>query len=183
MEEPRDIFQICVDAAAAEGLDFLLIGGHAVNARGYLRTTLDYDFLLASRDLRRWSEILAEVGYALVTPERPIAAFAQFQPREGEGFRVDLMLVDDTTFAKLLAGSEWLDYGHRRVRVIGTLHLIALKLHALREKHRELLGKDYLDILTLVRRNGIDPSSSEFQEILNRHGTDSIRTRLERDLG
>jgi len=183
MEEPRDIFQICVDAATAAGLDFLLIGGHAVNARGYLRTTLDYDFLLASRDLRRWSEILAEADYHLIAPEHPIVAFAQFQPREGDGFRVDLMLVDDATFAKLLAGSEWLDYGHRRVRVIGILHLIALKLHALHEEHRELLGKDYLDIFTLIRRNGIDIHSAEFQEILNRHGTDTIRERLGRDLG
>ncbi len=102
MEGEPDIFQICVDGAAAAGLEFLLIGGHAVNARGYLRTTLDYDFLLASRDLR--------------------------------------------------------------------------------EGHRALLGKDYLDILTLIRRNGIDTRSSDFLEILNRHGTDSIRERLARDL-
>lgn len=161
MEEPRDIFQTCVDAAAAAGLDFLL----------------------ASRDLRRWSEILTDAGYGLVAPERPIVAFAQFQPREGEGFRIDLMLVNDVTFAKLLAGSEWLNYGQRRVRVVGVLHLIALKLHALREEHRIQLGKDYLDILNLIRRNALDFHSPAFQEILKSHGSDAVREQLRRDVG
>jgi len=181
MPDDRDIFQICVDAAAAAGLDFLLIGGHAVNAHGFIRTTTDFDFLLASRDLRSWSEILAAAGYSLVAPERPITAFAQFQPREENGFRVDLMLVNDATFAKLIVGSLWREVGHRRVRVIGALHLIALKLHALREPHRVEAGVDYLDIVQLVRLKQIDIASNEFQEIVNRYANPTIRERLYRD--
>jgi hypothetical protein len=182
MSDELDIFQICVDAAAAAGLDFLLIGGHAVNARGYERTTLDFDFLIASRSLRAWSTLLETSDYRLIPPEGGIKAFAQFEPRQGEGFRVDLMLVDDATFAKLLAGSEWLDYGRRRVRVIGVLHLIALKLHALHSESRAAQEKDYFDILALVRRNHIDTASPEFEEILARYATDSTRERLCRDL-
>ncbi|MFZ4681590.1 MAG: nucleotidyl transferase AbiEii/AbiGii toxin family protein [Terrimicrobiaceae bacterium] len=180
MPETPDIFQTCVDAAAGAGSDFLLIGGHAVNARGYERTTLDIDFLIAGRDLRIWSAMLDQAGYRLITES--IKAFAQFEPREGEGFRVDLMLVDDGTFAKLLAGSEWRDYGRRRVRVIGVLHLIALKLHALHSEHRVALGKDYLDILNLIRLNRIDIHSSEFDEVINRYGTESVRDRIRRDI-
>lgn len=175
-----DIFQICVDAAAAEGCDFILIGGHAVNARGYSRTTLDIDFLIAGRDLQIWSQILDRAGYRVITEN--IKAFAQFEPREGEGFRVDLMLVDDPTFAKLLAGSELRDYGRRRVRVAGVLHLIALKLHALQSEDRVALGKDYLDILNLVRLNHVDIHSEEFEGVLQRYGTPTIITRLREDL-
>lgn len=40
----------------------------------------------------------------------------------------------------------------------------ALKLHALREEHRALLGKDYLDILTLIRRNGMDTTPANFRK-------------------
>lgn len=181
MTDERDIFQICVDAAAAADLDFLLIGGHAMNARGYERTTLDFDFLIAGRSLRGWSELLDSNGYQLLRPEGGIKAFAQFEPCEGEGFRVDLMLVDDETFAKLLAGSEWLDYGRRRVRVIGVLHLIALKLHAMHTESRVVMGKDYTDILALVRRNNIDIASAEFEELLIRYATESIRKRLRND--
>lgn len=183
MPHTPDIFQICVDAADAAGCDFLLIGGHAVNAHGFIRTTTDFDFLLASRDLLSWSEVLKKAGYQLVAPERPIQAFAQFQPRAAGGFRVDLMLVNDATFAKLLAGSEWHEFGHRRVRVIGALHLIALKLHALREAHRVEAGVDFLDVTQLIRLKHIDIASEEFQEILNRYATPTIRERLLRDLG
>jgi hypothetical protein len=182
MSDERDIFQICVDAAGATGLDFLLIGGHAVNAHGFIRTTTDFDFLLANRDLRPWSEVLQGAGYRLVAPEQPIRAFAQFQSSDPKGFRVDLMLVDDPTFAKLVGGSEWREFGHRRVRVIGALHLIALKLHALHVLERVVAGVDYLDIVQLVRLKQIDIASAEFQEIMNRYAPPAIRERLYRDL-
>jgi hypothetical protein len=182
VENPPDIFQICVDAATAAGLDFLLIGGHAVNAHGFSRTTTDFDFLIAGRDLRTWSDALQGANYHLVAPERPIRAFAQFEPRDPGGLRVDLMLVDDATFTNLVAGSEWREVGHRRVRVIGALHLIALKLHALQAPHRLEAGVDYLDILQLVRLNRIDTATAEFQQVLNRYATPAIRERLLRDL-
>ena len=58
------------------------------------------------------------------------------------------MLVDDSTFSKLVAGSEMLQYDDRQVRVAGVLHLVALKLHATRGLRRAMQGKDYYDILT-----------------------------------
>ncbi len=183
MPDDRDIFQICVDAAASAGSEFLLIGGHAVNAHGFIRTTTDFDFLLASRDLRTWSEVLDRAGYQLIAPERPIQAFAQFEPREGDGFGIDLMLVDDKTFAKLVSASEFREFAHRRVRVIGVLHLIALKLHALQSAQRIEAGVDYLDIVQLVRLKQINFASGEFQEIINRYASSAIRERLRHDLG
>lgn len=180
---PGDILQTCVDAAQRAGLDFLLIGGHAVNAHGFDRTTIDFDFLLASRDLRKWHEILVKEGYRLIQSDRRIDAFAQYEPPTPAGAPVDLMLVDDATFAKLLAGSVWMQVEDRRIRVIGALHLIALKLHALREPPRVEAGVDYLDILQLIRIKQIDPTGAEFQQILNQYAIPAIRERLLRDIG
>jgi len=180
---PRDIFHRCTEAAQQAGLDFLLIGGLAVIAHGFSRTTLDVDFLLASRDLRRWDEILVKEGYRLIQRERRIDAFAQYEPPTQEGTPLDLMLVDDATFAKLLAGSELVELDGCDVRVIGPLHLIALKLHALREPRRAETGVDYLDILQIIRIKQIDPMGAEFQEILSRYATPAIRERILRDLG
>jgi len=173
------IFQTATRAAQADGREFILIGGHAVNARGYERTTLDFDFLIPGADLPAWKKILSGLGYH---PIHETKAFAQFEPVGGGGFRLDLMLVDDATFAKLLAGSEVRSYGDCEIRVAGVLHLIALKLHATRTWDRAVQGKDYHDILNLIRVNRIDTGAPEFQAILNRYATPSIRERLLSDL-
>lgn len=63
MSSEASIFQSVVRAAQSAGREFLLIGGHAVNARGYERTTLDFDFLIPSADLDDWKAILSGLGY------------------------------------------------------------------------------------------------------------------------
>lgn len=179
MPDDAKIFQTSVDAAKAAGLPFLLIGGHAVNAYGYQRTTLDIDFLIENSDLEKWKLLLSDLGYHAIHETK---AFSQFEPVDGEGFRIDLMLVDGQTFAKLSAGSRAMTYGERPIQVVGVLHLIALKLHATRTWDRAVQGKDYYDILNLIRLNGIDPQSEDFIKILDRHATPSIRERLISDL-
>ena len=179
MSDEPDIFQLLVDRANAARLEFILIGGHAVNARGYARTTLDFDFLIAAADLPAWRTLLAELGYTLV---HQVEAFAQFQPAAGDGFRIDLMLVEPPTYGKIAAGSEMLAYGDRTVRVAGVLHLIALKLHATRTWTRAVQGKDYYDIVNLIRLHRVDTGATEFREILNRYASATIRERLLRDL-
>lgn len=59
---------------------------------------------------------------------------------------------------------------------------IALKLHATRTWDRAVQGKDYYDILNLIRIHKVDTTSQEFLEILNRYATESIRERLLSDL-
>ncbi len=95
---------------------------------------------------------------------------------------VDLMLVDDSTWAKLESAGTELNYADRTFKFVSLLHLIALKLHALRTYERAIQGKDYYDILQLIRTNGINHLNPEFQEILNRYATETIKERLIRDL-
>jgi len=180
MNEHYDILEELTQAAPVHGLEFILIGGHAVNAHGYSRSTVDVDLLIAAETLTRWSSLLRERGYV---PIHRTKAFAQFEPEVGEGFRVDLMLVDNGTYGKLREGSQMLRYARARLRVAGVLHLIALKLHALHQPERAADGKDFYDILNLVRKNRIDVSSVEFTGILDRYATESIRGRLEREFG
>lgn len=170
-----NIYQRFTDEAREANLDFILIGGHAVNVRGYVRTTLDFDFMVRRRDLHAWVSAMEKLDYRLHSAQ---SAFAQFAPRQGERIPVDLMLVDDATFERMHAASDRCEYGERDVQVVSCLHLIALKLHALRSKERDLEGKDFLDVVTLVRGNSLDVQSPEFVDILNRYGTAEIRERL-----
>ena len=134
-----ELIERLTSEAGKRGLEFLLIGGHAVNAHGYERTTLDFDFMVRAADLEVWKAVLSGLGYH---PIHETKAFAQFEPVGGDGFRIDLMLVDAPTFVKLIAGSELVTYGGCRIRVAGVLHLIALKLHATRTWDRAVQGKD-----------------------------------------
>lgn len=174
-----ETFHAFVDAAQSEGREFVMIGGHAVNAHGYERTTIDFDFLVLGTDQAAWRNILARIGYL---PIHETKAFIQFAPDGGGAMRIDLMLVDESTFGKLLKASEEKFYGDRSIRVASVLHLVALKLHACRTWDRAVLGKDYYDILNLIQIHRLDTKSRDFQEILNRYATESIRERLLGDL-
>lgn len=161
--------------ADEEALPFLLIGGHAVVALGIERTTLDVDVLISAEDLPKWKEHLARHGYSAA---RETTTFAQFLPQETGGMRLDLMLVDSQTFSKLDAAALNKELGAHSVRVPNPLHLIALKLHALKNPHRAALGKDIADILALSERYQLDYFSPEFQNILDRYASPNIKKQL-----
>ncbi|MBI4027669.1 MAG: hypothetical protein HY360_21965 [Verrucomicrobia bacterium] len=165
--------------AAVRGLDFLLIGSHAVNAYGYLRTTFDVDLLIADNQRPAWKTLLAHLGY---TVRHEVDAFAQFNAPSKEDFDLDLMVVDETTYAKLRANSARKTLGATELSVPPPLHLIALKLHALRTEHRVRRGTDYQDVLAIIRQMDINTQSREFQQILDRYATASIRNQLLRDV-
>lgn len=170
-----DTFHDVVSLSDEENLSFLLIGGNAVIALGIERTTLDVDVLIKADDLDAWKTHLGAFGYNIA---RESKTFAQFRPAAKEGMRLDLMLVDRQTFEKLESASQNVEFGHRIVRVPTPLHLIALKLHALKNPDRAALGKDLADILSLVERYNLDYFSPEFQTVLNRYASPSIRKQL-----
>lgn len=58
-----NIFSVIQGEAERSGLNFLIIGGHAVNALGYQRTTLDIDILVGEAELAEWKQLLARLGY------------------------------------------------------------------------------------------------------------------------
>ena len=93
------------------------------------------------------------------------------------------MLVTNGTFEKLSHEARLLKIaGHLRP-VPSPLHLIALKLHALKHGPVSRKDQDIPDIVELVRLQQIDTQSTAFQDICEAYGTkelqDEIRKRLE----
>ena len=173
-----DVFQRLQQRANAAGLDFLLIGGHAVNAYGYARTTIDVDILARERQRPEWKAALASQGYLLIH-ETP--AFAQFDPPTTVEMNLDLMFVDEATFGKLSSERQMLPVGSALLPVPSILHLIALKLHATRTASRATEGKDFHDVVNLIRTHRIDVANAPFREILTRHAPEYIERRLLRE--
>lgn len=157
------------------GLPFLIIGGHAVNLHGYSRFTKDVDLLIKRDLLPQWSELLTKMSFALSNQG---ATFCQFRNADVNVPSVDLMLVNQQTFEKLSAKAGVETQGGISFPIVAVEHLIALKLHVLKQDlaHRRI--KDFLDVVELVRLNGIDLQSTEMREIFERYGTEDLYRRI-----
>ena len=173
-------FSKIASKASSSGLQFLIIGGHAVNAYGYQRTTLDIDILIAEEELSEWKELLSQLGYIW---GHETESFVQFKEPEGsEEFPVDLMIVNASTFAKLNAQAVGKPFGEIELKIPRPLDLIALKLHALRSPVRVELGKDLPDILALIRLLDLDLPDPDLCAILDRYATEQIKDAVRRGL-
>lgn len=148
-------------------LRFLLIGGHAVIAHGHARTTFDVDFLVCHQQLPAWIAILWSLGYRL---ERQEGAFALFSPTpEGEG--LDLMLVNMTTFEGIWRAGVEVSVGGQVVKVPSLDHLLALKLHVLKQNLRHRRIKDLDDVIRLALVNKLDVRKEHYRKLFEKYGT------------
>ena len=171
------VFPVNIIHAKAEqlGLRYLVIGGHAVNAYGEPRTTVDVDFLACKEDRKSWTDLLKAEGFKL---EHDGGTFLQFSPPYGTVWNLDLMLVSRETFAKLASAAM-------KVRMLGVTtlvpaveHLIGLKLHALKFGPAHRRDKDLVDVLSLIRNAGIDPRAESFRNLIEQFGTTEIYERI-----
>src|SRR4051812_22242263 len=86
---------------APPALRFLLIGGYAVGAHGFTRTTLDVDFLVNRGDRDLWLKKIEGAGLKKIAET---TTFIQFSQEVGDG--LDLMIVSGETFEKLWSESK-----------------------------------------------------------------------------
>jgi len=166
--------KIC-EFAAKRGLPVLLIGGHAVIAHGHPRNTFDIDFVIEVKDQRAWRGLLEGLGYTLHAETR---TFFQMQPSDEQTLPVDVMMVNEPTFAKMLALAKECSALPPDARVVSLEHLLALKCHAIKHGHPGRVEKDVDDVLGLVRANQLDVTSSDWREIFLKYGPPELYEKL-----
>jgi len=166
-----------------EGLETVLVGGNAINLHSYFRTTFDVDLLVRESDSERWLSYFQQHGYASFHRTANFVRL-RFVADPAGALPVDLMLVDARTFATIQGDSRRCDIGNGlSLAIPSPLHLIAMKLHALRSPERFENGVDLQDVKYLIKTAKIDISSKEFTDIVERYATDTIRSRILRELG
>ena len=169
--------------AETEGLEGVLVGGNAVNLHAYFRTTFDVDLLVREEDADRWLAFFKARGYAI---SQRTANFIRlrFGADPAGALPLDLMLVNECTFRKIQSESRRCEIGNDLTLAIPSpLHLIAMKLHALRNPQRAEKGLDLQDVRHLIKTAKIDVSSPEFIAILEQYATEPIRRAIEREFG
>lgn len=169
-------------AARSEGLESVVVGGNAVNLYAYLRTTFDVDLLIREEERARWIRFFEERGYEIFHATENFVRL-RLRGDPAGALPLDLMLADARTFRGIFERSRQMEIAAGiQIAIPDPLHLIAMKLHALRSPHRVESGVDLQDVRHLIRAAKIDTASREFADILNRYASESIRTRILHDL-
>ncbi|RYX95849.1 MAG: hypothetical protein EOO28_10605 [Comamonadaceae bacterium] len=141
-------------ALSDEGVEFVLVGGFAVQLHGFVRTTLDLDLALAMDEpnLTRFIAVARRFSLAPVIPaaieslkdaalveqwhrEKGMLAFALREP-QAAGSVIDVLVRPDVPFETLLAGADTVNLFGRRIRIASLVHLIDMKRIANRPKDR-----------------------------------------------
>ncbi len=144
----RAIFELLNRIRCEQSLQFLLIGGWALQAYGYARQTLDVDCLCAMKDSESFGRSLTEAGFERFDR---VGAFQRFRHRLNPFLVIDLMLVDGPTFTNLWSPAEEFQIDETSIKVPTFEHLIALKLHAAKKEGRS--KRDLEDIAARPRPN------------------------------
>jgi hypothetical protein len=165
--------------AAEQNLPFIVIGGHAVMAHGFVRATSDWDLLISKEQIPGWRLAMENLGFKL---QFSGPTFLQFHPLPGEIASLDLILVDGKNFRRMQADAEWVEADGVTVKVVSIPHLFALKCHAFQNNpHRAM--KDIEDLVQLTRIKKLDLNEPGLRAMLLKHGGTEFYELLKRECG
>lgn len=151
-------------------VQYVLVGGLAVQLHGFLRSTFDIDLVLAMNDenIVRFLEVAKHYGLVPVNPvpleslrdasqidqwyrENGMLAFSLREPRGG-GSVVDILVRPDVSLEKLVANAVVGELFARKVLIASVDDLLIMKRIANRPK-------DQLDVVALEKiKRGEDPN-------------------------
>ena len=163
--------------AAAQGLRFLVIGGHAVIEYGFQRGTEDADVLVSKTDRAAWTNTISRLGYKLIRDGR---TFLQFESSDPSQWDLDLMMVPVDVFERLLASARPAMLEGAAVVVPSLEHLLALKIHAMKNGTGLRVLKDTTDVAQLLSANRIDPNSVWLRTLFEKHADMKLYERVVR---
>src|SRR5208283_2238250 len=161
--------------AGEAGILFLVIGGFAVYAHGYVRTTDDLDLIVPGGQRARWSKLLDSFGMVV---KNDAATFLQFDPKDEADMEVDLMFVSEKVFEQLNQSAVEATVEGVKVKVVSLLHLIALKCHSLQNSKALRRLKDMDDLIQLILVNRLDLNEPELRATILKHGSAETYEKL-----
>jgi predicted nucleotidyltransferase len=174
-----NFFETIDSETRARNLQFLVIGGLAINLYGYSRDTADLDFLICSNQRSQWLDLFSRLDYGVF---KDGGNFIQLSSAKQAAWPVDLMLVQEKTFQPMFAASREVDLYGTHSRIPSLEHLLALKLHALKNTRLHRFLKDFLDVENLIRINKLDIKSKNTRQLFLKYGTLELYDKVSRSL-
>ncbi len=167
------IFDVAGNQLPKAGVDFLMIGGHAVNHYGFSRATIDVDFMIAAADMNAVRTVMKAAGFSNISQSEHVVFFNH----PDIPVRVDFLQVDAGTMQALLLDAQSIEYGGQTLRVPSLRNLIAMKLFALKSGSPKRWEKDFPDIAHLAVENGLD-AEAELKPLCERFANHEIYSKL-----
>lgn len=167
-------YETVLKAFVKEGIEFLIVGGFAVNAYGYSRHTVDLDLMIVIEDLNRVRGLMTTNGFTNIVIKEAAAHF--FKP--DETCRIDFLMANHATIATLVADAKAISIFGVQVKVPHLEHLIAMKLHALKYAFAQRVEKDVSDIIALMFANEL--SISRIQKLCHEFSTPEVLSEIKR---
>ncbi len=171
----RSILEIIWNGLKTRNVAALLIGGHALPAFGVARQTVDIDCLMVDSDSKVLHNILTKAGYKETDRTKNFIRYSHLSVYLMD---VDVMLVNHGTFDKMLRSSSVYQIGSVSMHVPCLEHLIALKLHAIKNNPKREL-RDLADIVELLRNNQKEIAKEKLKSICTQYGPNGIYAKLE----
>ena len=132
----------------AEGVQYLLVGGHAVRLNGFVRATEDIDILLPS-SVENGRRVIRALAF-LPSSKELLAEWFAVPPGEPENIRVADELLIDLLFAANGQTYESL-LEHVRVLVLEGVEVRTLDIEGLLKTKTDYRDKDRIDREALAR--------------------------------
>jgi len=148
-------------------MPFLVIGGVAIVAHGYQRDTLDLDYLTRQSDRAAWRDALKQLDYDIAYTHEH---FDQFASKRG-WMDLDLMYVNERTFDTMFSSSELKEMGSVSGRFPSLEHLVALKLHVLKQNLPHRMLGDMDDVINLLLVNRVDLRQEKWRQLFVKYGS------------
>ena len=144
-------------------------------AYGSERLTQDCDCAVIAANERMVAAVLQPLGYLL---KDRFASFARYAHLANRKPVVDVMLLNEATFNRLYEESREVELDGIKLRAPKPLHLVALKLHALKQAP-ERIGKDWEDICYLLEKHSGEWTREELSAISERYASEASVAMLQ----
>ena len=167
--------QVLFDLLGRFSHPLLVIGGHALAAHGVARQTVDVDCLIAVENRQLLDAHLCGGGFKQTGETENFARYSHPSDLVPD---VDVLFVDASTFDKLHVGVIPLQRGQAILQAPALPHLIALKLHAIRNNPAREAG-DLGDIARLLNANPGAISANELAALCTQFGPPGIDAKLQ----
>lgn len=171
----KSVFHLLASIIKKEKIQAVLIGGFALNYYNVARQTIDLDFLITREDFNKILNLLQEHNYKLIYDEE---IFARLKTETDYLFDIDFLFVENETIKKIIKQGKKIILVGQKFIIPCIEHLIALKLHAVKNNPSYREYKDLPDIINLIKFNNIDIKNSEFKQLCLKYGTEKIYKKI-----